>query len=336
MRKKLPARHFAVTIDETPNASRRGGRAMIRNPGFKQSWLCAFGFIVLLIGITACTHTVEQGKAFSDVGIQYADAVVELLDVTTDTVIEDDSNTLLYLQELTKLEDKKQEREKLEEFLKGHDDELSALVTTLEGFRIYARTLKGYFVNLQALATTDAPQSTAKAVAGLSDSINVASKYLLKSQGLTISESEKKVLASLGRLASKGFHSAMLREALKRDARIIGEQLLLHEKLLAKLSEILEHSIKKRYETEKKERVAKPYKNKEITDRGKWKKDRARLLRTAFFVESLETAAKAAREMRQAWEGMLEGKTDLGASRLLLEDINEITAVAHQLKEALK
>lgn len=309
---------------------------MMREPKSKQLWLFPIGLTVLLIGMASCTYTIKQSGEFSDVGIKYADAVVELLDVTTDTVIEDDSNTLLYLQDLTSLEDKKQEREKLEKFLKEHDDAVSDLVATLEQFRIYARTLKGYFVNLQALAGTDAPESTAKAVDELSASINNASGSLRKSEELFISEAEKNALSGLARLVSKGVQSVKLRQALERDASIIGEQLLLHEKLLAKLSGILEHSAKKRYVNERKDKVVKPYKNKEITNIEEWKKARARMLRTAFFVKSLDTATKAAQEMRQVWGGILEGKTDLGAIRLLLEDINEITAVAHQLKEALE
>lgn len=309
---------------------------MMWEPKFKQSWLSAIGLTVLLIGIAACTHTIKQSEEFSDVGVKYADAVVELLDVTTETVIEDDSNTLLYLQYLTSLEDKKEERKKLEKFLNEHDDDLSALVATLEQFRIYACTLKGYFVNLQALAGTDAPESTAKAAADLSESINHASKSLRKSEKLVISGAEKDAFSTLGRLVSKGVQSAKLREALERDAAIISEQLLLHEKLLAKLAGILKNSAKERYETERKTKVLKPYKNKEITNIEEWKKARERLLRTAFFVSSLDTATKAAGEMRLVWEGILEGKSDLGSIRLLLEDINEITAVAHQLKEAAK
>jgi hypothetical protein len=305
-------------------------------PKFKQSCLSAIDLTVLLIGIAACTHTIKQSEEFSDVGVKYADAVVELLDITTETVIEDDSNTLLYLQDLTSLEDKKEERKELEKFLNEHDDKLSALLATLGQFRIYTRTLKGYFVNLQALAGTDAPESTAKAVAELSASINHASKSLRKSENLLINDTEKNALAVLGRLVSKGVQSAMLREALERDAPIIGEQLLLHEKLLAKLAGILKHSANKRYEIDRKIKVLKPYKNKEITNIEEWKKARENLLKSTFFVTSLDKATKASQQMRVIWEGILEGKTDLGSIGLLLEDINEITAVTRQLKEAVK
>jgi hypothetical protein len=94
-------------------------------------------------------------------------------------------------------------------------------------FHHHTRTLGGYFVNLQALAGTDAPERTAMAVEELSKSINDANKTLRESEKLAVSNAEKAALGKLAGLVAKSIQAAKLRKALERDASIIGEQLLL-------------------------------------------------------------------------------------------------------------
>jgi hypothetical protein len=293
-----------------------------------------FGFAVFFTGVAACTYTIKQSQGFSDVGIKYADAVSELIEVTTDTVIEDDSNTLLFLQILTSLEDKKEERKLFEKWLREHDREVAALVETLGRFRGHAAMLGAYFTNLQALAETDAPESTAKAVSELSATINEVGKSISETEELVVSGAESDAFASLSGLVSKGIQSAKLRAALERDAPIIAEQLLLHEKLLRKLSNILKQSAKKASINEWKVEVLQPYKNRKVNNQKAWKEARAGVLKSAFFSRTLDKATQAAKQMRMVWGNILAGETDLVSIRLLLSDINELTAVLNQLKEA--
>jgi len=307
---------------------------MIRVKRLTQISIYAVSSLLILSLPFACTYTIQQSGEFSDAGIHYTKAVDELLQVTADTIIEDDSNMLLYLQDLTLMEDKKKESKLLETRIKQHDKEVLALLKTLAQFRRQTHMLNGYFTKLQALTDTEAPEGTAKAVGQLSTSINNASLALEKSEKLPISVAEKEALSGLAGLASKGVQSAKLREALERDATIIGAELLLHEKLLAKLAGILEHSAKKKFVTARKVKILKPYKSKTIKNKEEWKKARENLLKSTASIPTLFAATEAAREMRLVWEGILEGKTDIASVQLLLADINDLTAALRKLKEA--
>ena len=300
----------------------------------KQSWRCAVVSVVFLVGLVGCTQAIKQSADFADAGIKYTDAVGVLLDVTADTIIEDDSTTLLYQQKLTVLTDKQQEKKKLKKFLKDYEDALSPLLKTMGRFHHHTRTLGGYFVNLQALAGTDAPERTAMAVEELSKSINDANKTLRESEKLAVSNAEKAALGKLAGLVAKSIQAAKLRKALERDASIIGEQLLLHEKLLGKLSDMLKQSSKEHATILYKNEVRNPYINKTISNEEEWKVVRKQIIKSAFFDQSLDTATRAAQQMRLIWAGILEDKQDLGSIQLLLADITEFTAAARQLKEA--
>ena len=291
---------------------------------------------VLILIFSACTHTVRQSQDLSDIGIKYTDAIKELIDVTTDTVIDDDSDNLLYTQQLTSYDDKVKEKKELEKRLKEHDKVIEELVTTLGRFRGQTNTLKAYFINLQSLSRTDAPESAANAVAELSTSINYANANLRERENLIITDEQKKAFSSTAGLVAKGFQSANLQKALKRDAPIISEQLYLHEKLIEKLSRILKHSAKIAYINEWKLKVLKPYKNKEIINESNWKKERKQLLKSTFFETSLDNAKNTAKQMRLVWGNILENKTDLESVGLLINDINEMTAALHQLKQSFK
>lgn len=307
---------------------------MIRVKRLKQLSIYTVSSLLILSIPFACTYTIQQSVELSDVGIKYTEAVDDLLRVTEDTIIEDDSNMLLYLQDLTFMEDKKKESGLLEKRLKQHDEEVLAILITLAQFRRHTRMLNVYFANLQALARTDAPGDTAKAVGQLSTSIDNARIAFEKSEKLPISEAERDALSDLTGLVSKGVQSSKLRKALERDAPIIGGELLLHEKLLVKLAGILEQSAKKRFVNERKVKVLKPYKSKEIGNKEEWKKARKSLLKSVTTIPTLETATEAARQMGLVWKGILEGRTDVTSIQLLLADINDLTAALGKLKEA--
>ncbi len=53
-------------------------------------WQALLGLVALVFMGHACTQAIKEGQDFSSVGIQYADAMTELIELTTDTVIDDD------------------------------------------------------------------------------------------------------------------------------------------------------------------------------------------------------------------------------------------------------
>jgi len=302
----------------------------------KRFFYYILSLLIFFFLLSGCTQTITQSANFADSGIKYTDAMNSLLEVTADTVIDDDNAMLLYQQRLVSMEDKKEEQKKLEGYLKERDKALEPLLKTLGTFQSQNQTLKSYFVNLKGLAETDAPERIEESVKGLSASINQANTTILESKQVVFTEAEKNAIGRLSGLVAKGVKAAKLQAALKRDASIIGEQLLLHEKLLDRLSKMLRQSAAEANIILKKEEVIRPYKKKEISNVTEWKATRKRLLKTSFYDQSLDTAKRAAGEMQMIWQGILEGKQDIASMQLLIADINDFAAAMNQLKEAHK
>lgn len=283
--------------------------------------------ILIAFAMSACSHTVKQTETMAAAGIQYADAMSALIDVTTDKVIEDNNMLLLKLQELNSNPDK------LKGYLKRQNDAVKKQVDMLSSFHDNTIMLKQYFFNLQALAGSDAPERAVEATQALSSSINRANSTLRSSGDVVFGDTENQAVSKLAGMVVQGVQAGQIRRALERDAEIIGVQLVLHEKLLEKISAILKQSYQKRL-IDLDKRVSKAYVKREIKNERKWGRNRKQLLKSSFFDQNLENAIVASKNMRAIWEEILKGNKDIGSMQLLLEDINAFTQTTLALKEA--
>jgi len=284
--------------------------------------------------LCGCARSITQGAGLAQAGVEYSRAMITLVEVTVDRVIEDDSETLLHQQRLTSYADKEREREELRRFLREHNESVLTLIDPLVRLQHHTRTLHAYFLNLQALAETDAPTRAARAVEELSESINRANADMGKREGVTINQEQKRALAELAHAVTRGVKAAQLRNALKRDAAVIGEQLILHEKVLGQVSDILTHSFDKKIVLLEKKDVDRPYITKSISNQDKWTDARKKVLTAKFFHQGLDNAVAAARQMQIVWEGLVAGREDLGSIQLLLDDIKEFALLTQQLRRA--
>lgn len=296
--------------------------------------LAILGLIVLM-GAGCTTQPVQQSQAFSEAGIVYAEAMDRLMKTTIDVVVEKDSRTLLYIQNLTKHADKKKERKILEKYLFDHDREIKKQLAALNDLHRNARQLKRYFINLGTLANADVSNAAAQSVGQLSDAINVSNKKLTSTHALVISAKEKKALSSVAGFIASSYKSAQLRQAIKKDAEIISRQLLLHEKMVGLLAKLILQSQRVEAARAYTAKVARPYKKKDIKKESIWKKIRKDALISSFHDATLVRAQESAQQMRHIWHSMVENKTDIASIKLFIQDVNEIVSVADQVKAAL-
>ncbi|TVL98716.1 MAG: hypothetical protein CV087_20770 [Candidatus Brocadia sp. WS118] len=301
----------------------------------RKSLVCIFLSAIFFACLIGCTRPIRQSSNLSQAGIKYADAMSTLLDVATDTIIDSDTYDLLYQQELISLENKEEERKKLKDVLDNHNKAVKDLIETIGSFQFHIDLIKDYFTNLDALANASAPETAAFEAGELSGKINEAGKVILKKDVL-ISNDEKEAIGKLTGIVAGGFQSAMLRNALKRDAPIIGEQLLLQEKLLEKLSGMLNQRYREHMTIMEKDKIRKPYVNKTMTNVEEWKESRSQFLKSVFLDQNLETAQGAVKEMRLIWENILNGKQDIGSIQSALSDMNEFVNAINQLKVAIQ
>jgi hypothetical protein len=289
--------------------------------------LVLFCLILALSGCAGPSQQIQQGKDLSTSGIQYADAVNGLLDVTIDRVIDFDSTEALKIR-------KRMFEERLKETIQERDSAVLALVKELNSMRRYTQQLKIYFLNLQSLANSSIQEETGSAVRELSESIEASNKKIKEKATIKFSEDEKEGIAALSQSVAKGIHAAKINAALRRDAKVISEQLLLQEKLLDILTEMLAD----RFDIENDEfrnlKVIGPYTKKQLQLGEQWKKDRKSWLKSQFTFESLSKAKEASRQLRSAWEQILQGRNDPASITLLIQDINEFVLISNKINEA--
>ena len=281
------------------------------------------------LGCAGPTQTIRQGQDFCRAGIQYTEALDKLLDVTITTVIDFDSDELLRQR-------KRADPNDLAGFLTQRDEALTEQVKTLETFRNHGRQLRAYFVNLQALANAKLQDSAEAAVSSLSGSIAAANENLRESDDQDFNEEEQAYLGQLGGLVAKHIQAGALRRALHRDAAIIGEQLVLHERLIKKLGDILMDRSLDEIDTLWRQKVRKPYLDTNQMVGEPWKQDRAQWIRSSFYQEELRKATEAIHHMRFIWMGILQGEQDVESLQLALGDIGDFAETVHALHEVGK
>ncbi|MGD8786462.1 MAG: hypothetical protein PVJ60_03485 [Phycisphaerales bacterium] len=290
-------------------------------------FLVLLALILLLSGCTGSSQKIQQGMDLSTSGIQYADAVDGLLNVTINRVIDFDSAEAIKIRKYAS-------EDSLKSIIKERDTALLGLLNELNSFRQYTQQLKVYFLNLQALADSKVQTETGAAVRELGESIHNANNKIRKKKKIKLSKKETDGIAALSQFVAKGVHAAKVDAALRRDANIISEQLLLHEKLLDNLAGMLKDRFKIESDEFLKVKVISPYTNKEIPLGAEWKKDRKKWLKSQFTFESLNKAKEAARQLRAVWEQILQGRSDLNSISSALQDINEFVMVINEIKEA--
>lgn len=283
--------------------------------------------ILLLSGCAGSTQRIQQGIDLSTSGIQYAETINSLLDVTIDRVIDFDSAEALRIR-------KRMPEDMLKDTIQERDSALLDMIKELNSLRGYTQQLKVYFLNLQSLANSPIQEETGTVVRELSKSIEASNKKIRDKPIIKLSKEEKEGIIALSQSVAKGVHAAKINAALRRDARIISEQLLLHEKLLDNLTDMLAD----RFEIENDEfrnlKIIGPYTKKEVQISDQWKKDRKNWLKSQFTLESLNKAKEAARQLRSVWEQILQGRSDPVSITLLLQDINEFVLTVNKINEA--
>lgn len=300
----------------------RGSHAVIK-------WVLAVSMCAGTVGCTGPTQAIRQGQDFCRAGIQYTEALDKLLDATIATVIDFDSDELIRQRSRT-------DPNELRPFLEERDKALAEQVKTLGAFRRHGRQLRAYFVNLQTLANAQLQESAKAAVGSLSGSIAAANESLRESDNIRLSEEEQAYLGQLGGLVAKHIQAGALRTALRRDAAIIGEQLVLHERLIKKLGDILMDRSLDKVDTLWRQKVGKPYVDTTQTIGEPWKQDRALWIRSSFHQEELTKAAGAIHHMRFVWMGILQQEHNVESLQLVLGDIGDFTETVYALHEAGK
>ena len=176
-------------------------------------------------------------------------------------------------------------------------------------------TLALYFAQLEALVQGDQSQATEQAVAKFADALK------RMPQDFNWPEVNKKELTGLAVHVSQWQHANAVEHALKRDADVIAQALVLNQEILDEqihwitLREKLVRLVAYR------DNVEQPFlSDKKLTET--WKKAWVANIKTPASIELLEQAKQASEIMQQAWLGVLQGQDRFGPLQATLKQIS--------------
>jgi len=291
-------------------------------PGWIAAVLCA----LLVCG--CATQSLRQGHDLSSAGIAYADAIVALIDVTIDPVIDWDTTHLLRDREFLPADD---HRKRLNEFNKKIEEEL------IEMAQLKRNTLliRAYFVRLQAFSDSPVAQEAGAALKDLGATINSANQVIRK-KGVVFTAEQQKYLEQIGTLVVRNIQAQQLRKILDEDKSIIAFQLAWQESVMSAMARNLMAHYELEHDKFKNERLITPYVNGPKPKTGAvpdkvwlqpddWRDDRKLWLKSSFQVGALAKASEAAKHLQAVWAEILEGRGDLTSIVTYLEDIRALT-----------
>jgi hypothetical protein len=198
--------------------------------------------------------------------------------------------------------------------------------------------VQAYFKALQTLSENPQSETTASAVSTLADRINMVNNAIKGGNGPVkpvISEAQKTALSGLVKLVANEVHAAMVGTALKRDASVIGEALLLQEMLLENAETVILGALKDEDARFYIDKVQRPFEKQEIGEA--WIADRRAYLKAKAMgetSEALKVARTASEQMSKTWQKILSGVYDASEMREQVQQLEALVAAMAALKQA--
>lgn len=275
----------------------------------------------------ATTQNIYQSRDLSTSAIAYSDATTALLELTTDRVIEFDTAELI----------KTRRGANPRQMITEKNQAVSDVIGEIRKFQAQTKLLKAYFQNLQALADSPVKDDVGDSVRSLSDSISKLNKVLDGPDGKEkLTDDQKKQIGALAGLVARSIQADKIKNALTRDAEVIGKYLALQELQITQISELLRDRFNAENDLFGNRDVIAPYVDQSKPLPDKWAESRAKWLKTQFINQQLSTAHEAAKHLRGVWTDVLQGKNDVNSLRSLISDINDFTVTVQALEAGSK
>lgn len=244
--------------------------------------------------LTGCTTVpVSRGKAVAETGKKYVEAMGKVNDLAYEKTLSFSAN-LLASQVPPRLSTD------LDAFTESHQ----ARSKLIDEYKVYLAGLTAYFTDLEALANGDQSEATSAALGKVVDSL------MNQPPKLKVTDDQKVALTGLAGMIAKQFHSAAVEKALRRDADVIAQALVVTDNMLNEhIRQIVlrEKALREKLYAEK---VVKPFSSQaQLGD--EWKKAWTDYVRAPPSIAILEEGRKASATMQLAWKGVLRGDYSL-------------------------
>lgn len=282
---------------------------------------CLFAITILLVCSGCATTQVRRADQLGTLGKAYVEAVTALSAEALASSIDFS---------LTELRKERQQgafrnRGEREDAIKTQIDTLLQRQALVALSNRQLALVEEYFTTLQQFAKEDIAGSFETATGDLTQSINDVGAAIEKDPqaNATISEPERTAIGKLAGLVAQQIHGAVLAGILKRDAALIGTQLILISKTLTTYSTWIRDRMDFELADEYKKSVVKPFVDSGDLAVG-WDHDVREYLNGRQLSKELSNAELASMKMERYWSEYLAGRTSLGDLADDLKDIKKL------------
>jgi hypothetical protein len=268
---------------------------------------------LLLAGLSGCASAkIPEFQAFADAGTAYTQAVSGLLTQVGNTAVNANSVQLLDSREIAAVA--------LADF-QQQDQDMRNYLAELNRIDAQTTLLGDYFQALADLANSNAPESFSTEVESVATSLEGVTEAV---RGTTIAQAQPLAAAagSVSGLVVQEIQGKELQRELNARKETIAEILRLQQKLLAALSSQTEANTRFVNTVTYDQQVVAPFEAAPITAapaQQSWMAQRLTFLSQPPLVQQVDTVAKAALDLQQAW-------TKLLTNDLTAEEVQAITA----------
>lgn len=288
--------------------------------------------LAITVLFTACSNsTLIKSQDLSASSIAYTETVNELLDETINNVINVDSK------ELVRTRQGKNRYKKLKERNKS----LKALIGEINRFRHQTTLMNSYFLNLQALADSTVKDDVGVNLGRISSRIKYMNNRPRNDDdeiriNRLLTEKEEGYISKIGSLIIGSYYAARIEAALRRDAPIIGKLMLLQEKELNNIVNILRDRLDAGSRIHLIDEVVGPFVNleSETFEKNTWIDNRRKFFEMQQAAQIFSNVKEAQKGLRFAWEDILRGKKDIGEVDNMLSDVNGFLSTLHALDQS--
>ncbi|MCI5166696.1 MAG: hypothetical protein D3903_11520 [Candidatus Electrothrix sp. GM3_4] len=267
--------------------------------------------------LTGCAQPPKsEYAAFAQAGSGYATAVGKLLVVAGKVQVDSSSWIVVKNKDTFGVVSEKSYR--------GLTDQDKKRLKIIRNLQSHAVLLGKYFDHLNSLATSDAPERTKASIEGL-----IASMTKLAPQLNASYPDVFKALPQLTNIAVDIKIRGALREELNKRKDVIRRQLVIQDRLLTRLRADITTALNTEAGIKEDLFVIAPLLDKKTLEKPEaWVTKRHEVIYLLpVKVAELESASKAAGNMKEAFEILLSGKDALGRINALIKDIESILAV---------
>jgi DNA-binding transcriptional MerR regulator len=280
---------------------------------------------IISASLISCGASQKEYQNFATAGKEYASALDLLLVSSGNYFVDANSEILLREDSQEPGKDGKNYRRVTEK-----DEEWLKLIGQM---RQHASLLKRYFLALESLATSNAPEQAKQTTERIFSQLNSVSNSIQGSR--LVSPELGSALSPIPQIILSQKIRGALRDELEQRKEAIYRELALESLVLKLLTIQMKNNLKIIQDNKENRAILEPYvAPKPIENPNAWVLERRDIRTMTLSIEALNNYTQASEEFKEAFKLILSDKFTMARANALLSDIESLLKVAEDLKKA--